>query len=89
MSCIRYKEKAERDYEEMSQYVSNVCKVAGQPRSNISDEFLRLVCKNAQFLRCISTRSIKEELETSTDNGLKISKKLQLGEISHLICLFS
>ena len=58
----------------MSQYVNNVCKMAGQTRNEISDEYLRLICKNAQFLRFVSTRSIAEEFENSPDNGLKLSK---------------
>lgn len=57
----------------MSQYVNNVCKMSGRSRTEISDNYLRLVCKNAQFLRCISTSSLEKEFELTVDNGLRIS----------------
>eukprot|EP00339_Tiarina_fusa_P013613 CAMPEP_0117006030 /NCGR_PEP_ID=MMETSP0472-20121206/6410_1 /TAXON_ID=693140 ORGANISM="Tiarina fusus, Strain LIS" /NCGR_SAMPLE_ID=MMETSP0472 /ASSEMBLY_ACC=CAM_ASM_000603 /LENGTH=422 /DNA_ID=CAMNT_0004707391 /DNA_START=149 /DNA_END=1417 /DNA_ORIENTATION=+ len=72
-----YKDKANEDYNAMSHYVDNVCKISGKPRSDISEEYLRLVCKNAQFLRCVATRSMAQEFELSADNGMKITEAIE------------
>ena len=67
-----YKDKAKKDLEKMTQYLSSIVKVNGSG-AKPSPEYVALFCKNANFICSVATRSIAEEYEKKTDNGDLIS----------------
>ena len=69
-----YRDKAQRDQEEVTQYINDVLRLSGRTSHTLSDDYIRLVCKNAHHLCVVETRSLAQEMEPSADNGLRISK---------------
>lgn len=56
-----YRQKAQEDYEYVRKYVQNILKSIKQPISKISDEKIRLFCKQSRHIKVLHYRSLEEE----------------------------
>ncbi|KAJ8249407.1 hypothetical protein GJAV_G00234470 [Gymnothorax javanicus] len=56
-----YKEKAMQDAMIVSKYVESLLQTVGKPTESISEQEIKLFCKNAAFLRVVRCRSLAEE----------------------------
>ena len=61
--CRVYQSKAEEDMEAVRSHLSQILVGEGRPLNYISEDDIRLFCRNCEFLRDIKYRSIAEELE--------------------------
>jgi amyloid beta precursor protein binding protein 1 len=57
-----YKERAEQDVQVVLKRVRNILTKLGRPPTSISEDEVRLMCKNALTLRVLRFRSLKDEL---------------------------
>ncbi|XP_019628819.1 PREDICTED: NEDD8-activating enzyme E1 regulatory subunit-like [Branchiostoma belcheri] len=56
-----YKDQAKQDASAVASRVSQILSSIGRPSHCISEEVIRLFCRNAAFLRVVRTRSLEEE----------------------------
>lgn len=56
-----YREKAMQDAMVVSKYVESLLQSVGKPTESISEQDIKLFCKNSAFLRAVSCRSLAEE----------------------------
>jgi len=73
-----YREKAQRDMEEVTQYVNDVLRLSGGSARALSEEYIRLVCKNAHYLCAVETRSLAQEMEGCAENGERINEAIDM-----------
>ncbi|XP_028665555.1 NEDD8-activating enzyme E1 regulatory subunit [Erpetoichthys calabaricus] len=68
-----YREKAKEDAAVVSNYVASLLQSVGRPSESISEQEIRLFCKNAAFLRVVRCRSLAEEYNAENVNKDEIS----------------
>ncbi|KTW28465.1 hypothetical protein T552_01726 [Pneumocystis carinii B80] len=56
-----YRQKAQEDYECVRKYVQDILLSISQPISKISDEKIRIFCKQCKYMKILRYRSLKEE----------------------------
>eukprot|EP00743_Colponemidia_sp_Colp-15_P002951 GILK01003192.1.p1 GENE.GILK01003192.1~~GILK01003192.1.p1 ORF type:complete len:545 (-),score=108.62 GILK01003192.1:57-1649(-) len=79
-----YQEKAERDYVAVANRVRGILQSLNKPTDSISDEYIRLVCKNSQQLQFIRYRTLEEEYSDSTAHIENISEGFYDEDTSNL-----
>ncbi|XP_020344819.1 NEDD8-activating enzyme E1 regulatory subunit-like isoform X2 [Oncorhynchus kisutch] len=63
-----YREKAMQDASVVSKHVESLLQSVGKPSESISEQDIKLFCKNAAFLRVVRCRSLAEEYSVETVN---------------------
>ncbi|XP_020333703.1 NEDD8-activating enzyme E1 regulatory subunit [Oncorhynchus kisutch] len=63
-----YREKAMQDASVVSKHVESLLQSVGKPSESISEQDIKLFCKNAAFLRVVRCRSLVEEYSVETVN---------------------
>jgi len=63
-----YQAKAQEDIAVVRSYVEDTLSSLGRPSSEIDPEYVKLFCKNAQYLRLIRGRSLEQEYTRETAN---------------------
>ncbi|XP_052010067.1 NEDD8-activating enzyme E1 regulatory subunit isoform X2 [Xyrauchen texanus] len=61
-----YREKAMTDAAKVSKHVESFLQSVGKPPESISEQEIKLFCKNAAFLRVVRCRSLAEEYSVDT-----------------------
>ncbi|KAI2662480.1 NEDD8-activating enzyme E1 regulatory subunit [Labeo rohita] len=68
-----YRDKAMKDATVVSKHVEALLQSVGKPPESISEQEIKLFCKNAAFLRVVRCRSLAEEYSVDTFNKDEIS----------------
>lgn len=68
-----YREKALQDASVVSKHVESLLQSVGKPTESITEQEIKLFCKNAAFLRMVSCRSLAEEFGPDTFNRDEIT----------------
>ncbi|XP_045544992.1 NEDD8-activating enzyme E1 regulatory subunit isoform X2 [Salmo salar] len=68
-----YREKAMQDASVVSKHVESLLQSVGKPSESISEQDIKLFCKNAAFLRVVRCRSLAEEYSVETVNKDEIT----------------
>lgn len=68
-----YREKALQDAAVVAQHVETLLQSLGKPSESISEQDIRLFCKNAAFLRVVRCRSLAEEYSVESVNKDEIT----------------
>ncbi|KAG7315001.1 hypothetical protein KOW79_021089 [Hemibagrus wyckioides] len=63
-----YREKAMQDASVVAKHIRSHLQAVGKPAESISEQDIRLFCKNAAFLRVLHCRSLSEEYSVETIN---------------------
>ncbi|XP_065145361.1 NEDD8-activating enzyme E1 regulatory subunit [Paramisgurnus dabryanus] len=61
-----YREKAMKDAAVVSKHVESLLQSVGKPPESISEQEIKLFCKNSAFLRVVQCRSLSEEYSVDT-----------------------
>lgn len=68
-----FREKAKKDAAVVSKHVESLLHSVGKPPESISEQEIKLFCKNAAFLRVVRCRSLAEEYSVDTFNKDEIT----------------
>lgn len=76
--CRVYQSQAERDMNVVKNYLGHILSSTGKPINHISEEEIRLFCRNSAFLHVQNYRSIDEEIDMP--DGSTLSTLLENSE---------
>ncbi|XP_060767074.1 NEDD8-activating enzyme E1 regulatory subunit isoform X1 [Neoarius graeffei] len=68
-----YREKAMQDAAVVAKHIESHLQAVGKPAESISEQDIKLFCKNAAFLRVLHCRSLSEEYSVETINRDEIT----------------